>query len=246
MKEVSHRTVPLERALSKLGIASRTETRTWILEGRLSVNGSVVQDTSLMVEPERCNFALDGTPLKIPEFRLILFHKPKGIVCTQNDPDGKPTIYDILPQELHSLQAVGRLDRYTSGLLLLTNNTRCSHFLTDPANKILRTYIAEVRGCWGANDSERALAGILEQGEKLSVNSVEILKSSGRESRLLLSLCEGKNRELRRICKALGHEIQKLKRVAYGEYVLGYLPLGEWKEVKLPSSDKFLKIEFLP
>lgn len=232
-------TVPLERALSKLGIASRGQTREWILAGRLQVDGKTATDPLAPVRPENSRFVLDGKLLGASERRLVAFHKPRGCVTTRHDPDGKKTIYDFLPPELHSLHAVGRLDQQTSGLLLLTNDTRLSDFLTDPANAIERAYVVEVRGEWTTSVSHQAMQGIDDQGERLGVQQVEIQKSSGRESRLLLTLCEGKNREIRRLCKALGHEVQKLKRIRYGNVLLDNLPSGAWTDVELPTNSPF-------
>jgi len=225
-------TVPLERALSKLGLASRGETKAWVLAGRLAVDGRVLTDPLALVNPEKSVFTLDGQDLQTPEFRLVAFHKPRGCVTTRSDPDGKPTIYTHLPPELRALHAVGRLDQNTSGLLLLTNDSKLSDYLTDPVNGIPRAYVAEVRGLWTPADSERAQTGITDAGETLRADSVELLKASGRESRLLLTLCEGKNREIRRLCKALGHEVLKLKRVRYGAVELGELAVGEWRDLE--------------
>lgn len=231
-------TVPLERALSKLGLASRGETRAWTLAGRLTINGKIITDPLAPVSPEKSTFALDGVPLLTPEFRLVAFHKPRGCVTTRSDPDGKSTIYDHLPPELRSLHAVGRLDQNTSGLLLLTNDTRLSDALTDPRQAVPRAYIAEVRGHWTEEHSQRARAGITDQGEILGAQDIQILKASGRESRILLTLCEGKNREIRRLCKALGHEIQKLKRVRFGDQELGDLAVGAWRDVERPAANR--------
>lgn len=136
---------------------------------------------------------------------------------------------------MRSLHAVGRLDQNTSGLLLLTNDTRLSEFLTNPVHKIPRVYVAEVRGRWQNAACEKAVAGLTDGDEFLQVHQVEVLKCSGRESRILLTLCEGKNREVRRLCKCLGHEVLKLKRIQYGKLSLGDLPLGQWREVSRES-----------
>lgn len=223
-------TVPLVRALSKLGLASRTQTEGWIAAGRLSVNGRVIKDPKFAVVPESDNFALDGNALQQLQSRTcIALHKPRGYVTTRSDEKGRKTVFDLLPPELHNLHAVGRLDMQTSGLLLMTNDTKLSNFLTDPVNAIPREYLVGVDGKVSDAVLQQMLAGLEDDGELLKASAVSVRKLSGRESHLLITLHEGKNRELRRLCKAVGHEVNKLKRIRFGALQLGELESGKWR-----------------
>lgn len=224
-------TVPLVRALSKLGLASRTQTAEWIAAGRLSVNGHVCRDPNVAVVPERDRFALDGSDLAQQARVCIALHKPRGYVTTRSDEKGRKTVFDLLPDSLQHLHAVGRLDMHTSGLLLLTNDSRLSSWLTDPASSIPRVYAVSVDGRIGEEALARALSGVMDAGESLAVSSVHVRKLSGRESHLFVTLHEGRNRELRRLFKALGHEVNKLKRLAFGPVALGELESGKYREL---------------
>jgi 23S rRNA pseudouridine2605 synthase len=231
MSKTPSGTVPLVRALSKLGLASRTQTAEWIAAGRLAVNGRVCRDANLAVVPERDHFALDGAPLTQRARVCIALHKPKGYVTTRSDEKGRKTVFDLLPESLQHLHAVGRLDMQTSGLLLLTNDTRLSSYLTDPANAIPREYAVSVDGRVGDETLERAVNGVMGDGERLAASAVRARKLSGRESHLFVTLHEGRNRELRRLFKALGHEVNKLKRLAFGPIALGELESGKYREL---------------
>jgi 23S rRNA pseudouridine2605 synthase len=222
--------VSLERAISKLGLGSRGDARQWIEAGRVKVHGSVERDPLRMVNPESAHIEVDGVKALKQKPRLFSFHKPKGVVTTKQDPEGRKTIFDLLSPELQSFHAVGRLDMHTTGLLLLTNETRISSFLTDPVNAILRTYVVSVRGEVKPSAIESMLAGVMDEGEQLRAEKVEALKISGRESLLQLQLTEGKNREIRRLCLALGHEVVSLKRITFGPYLLGDLAPGAVRE----------------
>lgn len=225
--------VVLERALSKLGLASRRETRQWILEGRLSVNGHVIKDPLTLVVPEKSYFALDGKVLASKKMTLILLHKTKGVVTTCSDEKGRDTIYDLIPSELHHLHPVGRLDMHTTGLLLLTNDTRLSSYLTNPENRIKRVYLVCVRGRVTKTDIDILVKGVEEGGELLQADEIQIRKESGRESHLIVTLIEGKNREIRRMFQSIDHEVTSLKRIAFGPFHLEDLFLGQWKELSM-------------
>lgn len=223
--------VTIERALSKLGIASRGETKQWIKEGRLYLNGSVVINPHDWVVPEESSFMLDGKLLTPSKEQTIILHKPKGFVTTAKDEKGRQTIYDLLPKNLHHLHPVGRLDMHTTGLLLLTTNTRFSSYMTNPKNKIKRVYLVTVRGMVTEHDLKLLLQGIEDGGEKLQADDVVIRKASNKESHLIITLTEGKNREIRRMLLAISHEVISLKRVSFGEFELGNLPVGKWRDI---------------
>ncbi len=223
--------VPLERALSKLGAASRSRTRELVLAGRLQVNGRTVRDPMFPVTPETDKFAIDGKPVVRDEWTAVMLNKPGSVVTTKSDEKGRRTVFDLLPPELRDLHPVGRLDMASTGLLILTNDTRLSAYLTDPANAILRVYAVTVIGLVTEEELLRARAGIMDAGELLKPAKITPRKISGKESHLTVELTEGKNREIRRLFEALGHEVLKLKRVAFGGLQLGELQPGQYRRL---------------
>jgi len=217
--------------LSKLGIASRTQTRDWARSGRLKVNGRTVTDPQFPVTPELDRFTVDGKPAVKDPWTTIMLNKPGSVVTTRSDEKGRKTVFDLLPPEFKSLHAVGRLDMASTGLLLLTNDTRLSAWLTDPANAVPRVYAVTVSGCVTEEELAKAAAGIMDEGELLKPSSLTLRKSSGRESHLMVELTEGKNREIRRLFAALGHEVTRLKRVSFGSLTLGDLEPGDFRRL---------------
>ena len=201
--------MPLARALSKLGVLSRREAIDAVLAGRVSVGGSVVRDPGRLVSPERDRLTVDETAAQRSAPRLLALHKPHGYVTTRSDPQGRPTVYDLLPADATRLRAVGRLDLATSGLLLFTNDTQLAHRLTDPASAVPRTYVVTVRGALSDEDAARAVAeGVEDKGERLQPTSIVVRKCSTRETHLTVVLTEGRNRELRRLFAAPGMPAQ--------------------------------------
>jgi len=224
--------VSLERALSKLGLASRTEARSLIREGRVVVDGRPATDPLQPVVPEKARLEIDGRPAVRPAPRTILLHKPRGVVTTRSDPEGRPTVYTCLEElEADHLIPIGRLDAATTGLLLLTNDTRLAAWVTDPLNAVPRVYLVTVRGELSDATAKRLEIGIDDAGEHLSAKTVTVRKRSRRETHLILELTEGKNREIRRLLAAVGHEVTRLKRVSFGGLELGDLQSGGWRDV---------------
>lgn len=235
--------VPLYRALSKLGFASRAQAESLISEGRVKVHGSVETNPQRMVNPDTAFIEVAGQEVLRSVSRVIRYYKPKGVITTRRDPEGRPTIFDHLPPELQTFHAVGRLDQHTTGLLLLTNDTRISHFLTNPENQISRTYVVRVQGACDEAVFKSMQSGVEDQGELLKAASAQAIKVSGKESLIELTLLEGKNREIRRLCMALGHEVISLKRISFGSYELGNLEPGQHQEAEVASWIKVSKIE---
>lgn len=232
--------VTLDRLFSKLGLASRSIAQEWIRAGRVTVNQRVVRAADTWVAWPGDSVALNGQPIQPSAQRFVLFHKPKSVVTTRQDEQGRKTIYDVLPEELQTLHAVGRLDQATSGLLLLTNDTALSSFLTNPANRIARRYLVTVRGEVTEETRLASLAGLTDEGELLHCESVTVQKRSGRESHLDVTLTEGKNREIRRLFKALGHEVIRLRRIQFGPFEIGDLPPGAWREIPIEEAKRDL------
>ena len=223
--------VPLERALSKLGVASRSQTKKWIEAGAIAVNGRVIKDPAFLLVPETARITIDGKPAKRAETCTIILNKPRGVVSTRSDEKGRKTVYDLLPPHLQHLHPVGRLDMASTGLLLMTTDTQLSNFLTDPDNAIPRIYAVSVTGNIADEEMKRLSEGIEDKGEILKASSVILRKASNKESHLIVELTEGKNREIRRMFEALGAEVTVLKRVEFGKLKLGTLEPGLFQEV---------------
>lgn len=207
------------RALSKLGVLSRSQAIAAVLAGRVSVDGRVELNPAALVTPERARLLVDGEPASRAAWRTILFHKPRGVVTTRSDPEGRRTIYDVLGEAGRGLIPVGRLDLATSGLLLLTSDTRLADWITDPGHAVPRLYAVTVRG------------RIVEIDRAALAGRATVRKASARESHLLVELTEGKNRQVRRMFEALGHEVTALKRVRLGGLDLGGLAPGQHREL---------------
>jgi pseudouridine synthase len=223
--------VPLNRALSKLGILSRAQATAAIRAGRVAVDGRRVTDPARLVVPERAQITVDDAAAPRAVWRTILFHKPRGTVTTRRDPEGRKTIYDTIGEAATHLVPVGRLDLATSGLLLLTTDTQLANWITDPDNAVPRVYAVTVRGRVHDDEIDRLRRGVRSRGEPLAAHSVTLRKSAARETHLLVELREGKNREVRRLFEAIGHEVSRLKRVQLGGLELGSVKPGEWREL---------------
>ena len=223
--------VPLERALSKLGVASRRQTKQWIEAGLVAVNGRVIKDPAFLLAPETARITIDGKPVRRAASRTIMLYKPRGIVTTTSDEKGRRTVYDLLPAHYQHLHPVGRLDMASCGLLLMTTDTQLSNFLTDPDNKIPRIYAVSVAGRITDEQVKRLSEGIPDKGQLLKASTITLRKVSNKESHLIVGLTEGKNREIRRMFEALGSQVTALKRVAFGKLKLGTLKPGEFREI---------------
>ncbi len=214
--------VSLERALSKLGFASRSEARALILAGRVTVNGRKAIDPARRVTPERIVIAIDGvTPERATEAITIVLHKPRGYLTTRSDPQGRKTVYDLLADVPERVIPVGRLDLATSGLLILTNDTPLANWLTDPDTAIPRVYLVTVEGRVDAATIAQLERGVVVDGEPLAAASAAVRKASGKESHLTITLTEGRNREIRRLLDAVDHPVTRLRRVEFGGLKLG-------------------------
>lgn len=231
--------VPLARALSKRGLASRTEAIALILAGRVEVDGAVVRDPGLPVVPETLRAVIDGRPAAAPPWRAIVLHKPRGVVTTRRDPQGRPTVHDLIAPLGGGLAPAGRLDAASSGLLVCTNDTRLAAWLTDPAHGVEKEYVVTVRGRVAPETLAALEAGIDDGGERLRARSVRTLKASARETHLAVVLTEGRNREIRRLFGWAGHEVTRLLRVRIGRLTLGEVPPGGWRDIRREMVPRF-------
>ena len=204
--------------MSKLGILSRTQAVEAIRAGRVSVDGVVVRNAAVLVVPEQARVLVDGVERRRAAWRTIVFHKPRGVVTTRRDPEGRRTVYDVLGEDGDGLVAVGRLDLATSGLLLLTSDTSLADWITDPVHQVPRVYAVTVRGR-------------IAVAELARLPGVTLRKVSARESHLMVELREGRNRQVRRMFDAIGHEVTRLKRVKLGSLELEGLALGQFRDI---------------
>ena len=227
--------------MSKRGLCSRREAIELVLAGRVSVNGRRVIDPGHDVDVDRARIAIDDTEPVRAAWRTVLLHKPRGVVTTRRDPQGRQTVYDLIAGVGSYLGPVGRLDFATSGLLLLTNDTHLADWLLDPANEVPRTYLVTVRGRVDEATRRALEAGVVDRGERLAAADARVRKASGRESHLVLTLTEGRNREIRRLLAAAGHEVTALKRVAFGGLMLGTLAPGAWRDVSLEEIQQLFR-----
>jgi 23S rRNA pseudouridine2605 synthase len=226
--------VHLNRAMSKLGILSRSQATEAILEGRVRVDGRVVLDPAAPINPSTARIRVDGQTPPPTEWRTILFNKPRGVVTTRTDPAGRPTVYDVLKEDGYGLIPAGRLDQATSGLLLLTTDTELAAWITDPENAVARLYVVTVRGRVTPEEALQLETGITLHGDgpaTLRADAVVLRKASNRESHLTVELREGRNLQVRRLFEAIGHEVTRLKRVRLAGLELDALEPGQWREV---------------
>ena len=220
--------------MSKLGILSRSQATEAILEGRVRVNGRVVLQPAALVDPASARIHVDGLATAASAWRTILLNKPRGVVTTRRDPEGRPTVYDVLKGEGEGLVPVGRLDQATSGLLLLTTDTELAAWITDPKNAVSRLYIVTVRGRITPEQALALQAGVAVGGERSTIvkaGAVVLRKASNRESHLTIELREGQNRQVRRMFDAIGHPVTRLKRVKLAGLELDELEPGQWRDL---------------
>jgi 23S rRNA pseudouridine2605 synthase len=224
--------VSLARALSKLGFCSRSEGEQIVRAGRVTVNSQIVSDPSKRIDPARDRIAVDGKPVKAARRVYLMLNKPRGAVTTADDELGRVTVHDLLPDDLPHLSAVGRLDRDSEGLLLLTNDTRWADTLLSPESHVPKTYHVLVDGLLTPAQIERVRAGVRsKRGDVLRAVSVTELRRTSKTTWLEVVLDEGKNRHIRRLFEALDLTVERLIRVAIGDLQLGDLKRGGWREL---------------
>jgi pseudouridine synthase len=221
----------LERLLSKAGACSRVEARALVRAGRVRVDGRCVRDPARRFD-SGVRLELDGQPLAAARPRYLALHKPRGCVTTRRDPEGRPTVYDHLAGVGAHVVPVGRLDRETSGLLLFTNDTRFAEHVTDPRAHVPKTYRVEARPRLGEEALERLRAGLQLSDGPTRPARVEKLGERGPVTRFLLTIDEGRNRQVRRMVQALGSRVEKLARLSIGPLELGTLAPGAWRELE--------------
>lgn len=221
----------LQAYLARAGVASRRASEDLIREGRVQVNGEPAELGS-KVTIGRDRVTVDGDLVTLQPFEWVVLHKPRGYVTTRDDPSGRRTIYDLLPDELHHLFHVGRLDRDSSGIILLTNEGETANRLLHPRYGTTKEYLADVEGRPKYEDLLRLVEGIeLEDGlaQAVEVEDLGEAESGGGQIRVVLE--EGRNREVKRMLEAIGHPVRSLYRRRFGPIAVGRLRRGEWRRL---------------
>lgn len=221
----------LERVFSKAGRGSRSDAREWIGEGRVRVNGNVIRDPDHWVDLERDRVTLDGKPLRPVSKTYILLYKPKGYITTYRDPEGRPTVYDLIQDAGTWLSPVGRLDLDTSGLLLLTNDTDFAERVMNPEHKVPKTYQVKTSTHLTDDAVEQLRTGVELSDGRTRPAVVTRLRDSAKYTFLELTITEGRNRQVRRMIEAVGSKVLKLVRTAIGPIRIGELPIGKWRRL---------------
>lgn len=222
----------LARVLSKLGVCSRSQAEQWVRAGRVSLDGKVIHDPYHPTLIDRQQVAVDGQPVRAAEHVHVAFNKPRGLVVSAADEQGRHTVYTALAAAgLPWLGPVGRLDKASEGLLLLSNDTMWAAGITDPTTHLEKTYHVQVAGQPDAAALAAMLVGVENEGEWLKVRRVELLRAGEKNAWLEVVLDEGRNRHIRRLLATLDFDVLRLIRVAIGPLKLGELAKGQWRRL---------------
>ena len=215
----------IQRALARAGVLSRRKADELVAAGRVTINGAVAS-IGQVVDVTRDRIAVDGTPVQSATTDVwMVLNKPGGYITSRGDPEGRPTVFDLVP-DAPGLTYVGRLDFMTEGVLILTTDGEAAHRLTHPSAEIERTYVATVRGNAIAA-ARQARAGVELEDGLVRPTEVDVAPLGARKWQLTLTIAEGRNREVRRLCEALGLEVERLVRTRFGPVTLGELPPGQ-------------------
>ncbi len=224
--------VRLQKVLAAAGMASRRAAEEMIAEGRVEVNGRVVQERGLRVDPDQDHIRVDGR--RIPPARrhtYLVLNKPRGVVSTMSDPEGRPTLRDYLTRCRERLFHIGRLDTDTEGLILLTNHGELAHRLSHPSYRIPKTYLAEVEGVVEPRTLRRLAQGVTLDDGPVTPDRVRLVDTARGRSLIEVVLHEGRNRVVRRLFDRAGHPVRRLSRTRVGPVRLGSLRQGELREL---------------
>jgi len=236
----------LERILSKAGLGSRTEARRWIHQGRVQINGTVVQHPDAWVDLTRDRVRFDGRPLEARERLSILLYKPTGYLTTYRDPEGRPTVYDLTTSIKTFLSPVGRLDLDTSGLLVMTNDTQIAERITNPESHVPKTYLVKASTVLTDEQLQRLRDGIPLRDGLTRPATVTRLRDSSKYTHVEITVTEGRNRQVRRMIEALGAHALKLVRVQIGPLRIGTLPIGKWRHLTDEEIAALLQFRSMP
>lgn len=227
MPPEQHKLKTLDRILSKAGIGSRTDARRWIGAGRVAVNGKTIPSPDLWVDLKHDRVTLDGHPLAAPKKRYLLLYKPKGYLTTYKDPEGRKTVYDLLPEAGEWLIPVGRLDQDTTGLLIMTNDTDFGNYIMSPESKVPKTYLVKSSILLDDEQLDRLRTGVELNDGPTRPAAVKRIRDSARYTFFEITITEGRNRQVRRMVETLDAKVLKLVRTQIGPMAIAGLEIGK-------------------
>jgi pseudouridine synthase len=219
----------LDRVLSQAGLGSRTEARSWIGAGRVAVDGRKIQTPDAWVDPEIQQVTLDGKPLHAARKIYLLLYKPKGYVATYKDPDGRPTVYDLLKDVPEKVFSAGRLDLDSSGLLIFTNDGSFADRITSPESHVPKTYLVKASMLLTDDQLDQLRTGVVLADGPTRSAIVKRTRDSGRYTFFEITITEGRNRQVRRMVETLGAKVLKLVRTHIGAIRIGDLQIGKYR-----------------
>jgi len=235
--------IRLNKFLSQTGIASRREADRMIVEGRVRVNGRTIQVLGYKIDDARDRVEVDGKRVKKDENLIyLMLNKPSGYLVTLKDPFRRPTIKDLLPNLKKKVFPVGRLDYDSEGLILFTNDGELAYRLTHPRFKVKKTYLVRVTGSPDSTNLSRLERGILLEGRKTAPARISRLSDSPKRTLLRIEIHEGRKREVKRMCEAIGHRVLKLKRIGFAGLALGKLTNGNYRFLHQREIDNLKKL----
>lgn len=225
--------IRLQKVLAAASIASRRGSEDLIAEGRVEVNGRIVTEQGMRVNPDTDRIRVDGARIPPPRrHSYVVFNKPRGVVSTMDDPEGRRTIAHYLGKRAKDhLFHVGRLDTETTGLLLLTNDGDFAHRMSHPSFEVRKTYVVEADGVLTNQTLKQLAKGVRLEDGWVKPDKVKLLQRGGRNTLVSVVLHSGRNRIVRRMFEAVGHPVVRLSRTAYGPVTLGQLPVGEMRDL---------------
>src|SRR5207244_3116699 len=224
----------LQKILSQAGVASRRASEQLMLDGRVTVNGATIRELGSKADPSRDDIRVDGRRVKVvTRHRYLLLNKPRGYVTTRSDEKHRPTVIDLLRGVSEYVYPVGRLDFESEGLLILTNDGDLAARLTHPSHGVARVYEARVLGVPDAHDLDRLSRGLVVDGRRTQAAEVALVppRRDARGATLVITIREGRNRQVRNMCEAIGHPVDQLKRVAIGPIRDPKLKPGAWRDL---------------
>ena len=241
MKSETKNIQRLQKILAASGLASRRKCEEFISAGRVTVDGKVATIGD-KADPERQDIRLDGKGIKLEKKVYYLLNKPIGYICSAHNERSRKTIFDLVQSREARLFSIGRLDRDSEGLIILTNDGDFAQKVGHPSNKIEKTYYVETDNIFKQEDLEKLKAGIILDGVKSKVSNCKLIKSSPARSSLLIGLVEGKNREVRRLLARLGYEVSKLVRIRIGQLNIKGLKEGCFRPLSNEEKNKLLGV----